>query len=74
MRIDDILIRRNPLNTGNTRTWVMHVEISGFKFTGEFADLGGFMTAVGEMAQFFAVKMGVMKANKQTTTRPILNA
>lgn len=74
MRIDDIIIRRNPLNEIGARTFVMHIEISGYKFTGEFADMGGFLTAVSEMAQFFAVKMGKMKSKHQTTTRPILNA
>ncbi len=73
MILDDIIIRRNPLNTGNTRTWVMHIEIAGFKFTGEFADFGGFLTAVSEAAQFFAIKTGRMKSKDQQTTRPILN-
>lgn len=70
MRIDDIMIRRNPLNAS---TFVLHVEISGFKFTGEFADMGGFLTAVSEMAQFFAIKLGKMKSKDQKTSRPILN-
>lgn len=70
MRIDDIMIRRNPLNAS---TFVLHVEINGFKFTGEFADMGGFLTAVSEMAQFFAIKLGKMKSKDQKTSRPILN-
>lgn len=71
MKIDDILIRRNPLNP---HTFVLHAEVQGFKFTGEFAEFEGFLTAVSEMAQFFAIKTGKMKSSAQTTTRPILNA
>lgn len=73
MRLDDIIIRRNPLNTQGVTTYVMHAEVAGFKFTGEFADMGGFLAAVSEMAQFFAIKTGRMKSKDQTTTRPILN-
>jgi hypothetical protein len=71
MRLDEILIRRNP---NNITTFILHAETQGFKFTGEFADMGGFLTAVSEMAQFFAIKTGRMKSKDQQTTRPILNA
>lgn len=71
MRLDEILIRRNPTNVS---TFILHAEVQGFKFTGEFADMGGFLTAVSEMAQFFAIKTGKMKSKDQKTTRPILNA
>lgn len=71
IRIDDILIRRNPLNQAN---FVLHIEACGCKFTGEFHDFGGFLTAVSEAAQFFAIKAGKMKSKDQTTTKPILNA
>lgn len=71
MRLDEILIRRNP---NNIQTFILHAETQGFKFTGEFADMGGFLTAVSEMAQFFAIKTGRMKSKDQKTTRPILNA
>lgn len=71
MRIDEILIRRNPINVA---TFIVHAEVQGYRFTGEFADMGGFLTAVAEMAQFFAIKTGRMKSKDQSTTRPILNA
>ena len=45
MRLDEIIIRRNPTNVS---TFILHAEVQGFKFTGEFADMGGFLTAVSE--------------------------
>lgn len=71
MVFDEIILRRNP---NNRMTFILHAESQGFRFTGEFADMGGFLTAVSEMAQFFAVKTGKMKTKDQKTTRPILNA
>lgn len=71
MTFDEIILRRNP---NNRATFILHAESHGFKFTGEFADMGGFLTAVSEMAQFFAIKTGKMKSKDQQTTRPILNA
>ena len=71
MQIDEMILRRNPMNA---RTFVLHCESMGFKYTGEFADMQGFLLAVGEMAQFFAIKSGKMKSKDQTTTRPILNS
>jgi hypothetical protein len=70
MKIDDIVLGRNP---NNRATFILHIEAIGCKFTGEFADFGGMMTAVSEAAQFFLIKAGKMKSKDQTTTRPILH-
>lgn len=58
MRIDDIIVRKSPVHD---RAWVLHVEMTGYKFTGYFEDWGGFLTAVQECATFFAVKWGKAK-------------
>ena len=71
MKLDEMILRRNPLNA---RTFVLHCESRGCQYTGEFADMQGFLLAVSEMAQFFAIKSGRMKSKDQTTTRPILNS
>lgn len=70
MRIDDIVLKKSPVHE---RAWVLHVEMTGYKFSGYFDDWGGFLTAVTECATFFAVRWGKAKLNdsKRFMTRDV---
>ncbi len=75
MKLLDISIRKSPVMLGS---WVMEVEVDTqfgpMKATQYFDDMGGFLTAVREMATFFAVRIGRIKsddANARLVTRPL---
>lgn len=70
MRIDEFIVGPAKSEHG---THVMHVEMGGYKFTGYFADLSGYLSATQEMIQFFALKQGKLKTSEQTLTRPVIN-
>jgi hypothetical protein len=67
--LDDISIA--PSRLASAGKWKMQIEVSGFRYTGFFSDFGGFLTAVTDAAQFFAVRTGRMKLKDAKTTRPL---
>lgn len=69
MKIDNILIQRSPVH--DKGVFVLHVEMIGFKFTGYFDDMPGFLTAVTDAAKFFAVRMGRISNAQARATREI---
>ena len=52
------------------RRKLLHVEIGGNTFTGSFDyNLPSFLTCIGEMGKFFAVKAGRMKESEAGLTK-----
>lgn len=73
MRIDNILI--GPATRDGVKCNVLHMEVSGYKFTGYFLDqMDSYLSCMQEAVQFFALKTGKLKQGQQTLTRPVLNA
>jgi len=69
MRIQNILVQKSPVHE---RAWAMHIEINDCKFTGYFDDFGGFITAVGEAAKYFAVRAGKLRVKDANLTRTVV--
>lgn len=65
MQIDDISITR--LFPG----WVLSIESGGYKFTGNFDNLLGFMHAVGDAVKYFGQAHGLLerKANGEYVSK-----
>lgn len=69
MKIDNILIQPSPVH--DKGVYVLHMEIMGFKFSGYFDTMAGFLTAVTDAAKFFAVRMGRISNAQARATREI---
>ncbi len=69
MIIDDIFVKRSPVHA--SKTWVLHIEIGGFTYSGYFDTFAGFLSAVTDAGGFFAVKMSKARADQVKTTRPL---
>lgn len=72
MKIDNILIQRSPMH--DKGVFVLHMEIGGFKYSGYFDTMPGFLTAVGDAAKFFMVKFGRLSNAQAKATREIEDA
>ena len=65
MIIDDISIKKTIAG------WHLDIEAVGLRFTGEFWDFRGFLTAVFDAARYYAVAIGRFKQNTAPLTRPV---
>jgi hypothetical protein len=68
LKLTDIRIERVATMPG-ARSLVM--EWGDLKFTGYFDDMGGFITAVGEAARFYAVRNGLLRSKDARFTREV---
>ena len=68
LRLTDIRIDRVATMPGARS---LYIEWGDLKFTGYFDDFGGFITAVGEAAKFYAVRAGLLRAKDARATRDI---
>lgn len=69
MEIDNIIVQRSPIDGGGK--YVMHVELNGYKFSGYFSDMPGYLTAIADMSKFFMVKMGKLSNAQAKATLEI---
>lgn len=51
--------------------WQLDIEAVGLRFTGQFWDFRGFLTAVFDAGRFFAVALGGMKQKDAPLTRTL---
>jgi hypothetical protein len=68
MRITDISIERSLVDVG---TWKFELEINACRFTGYFADFGGFITMIAEATKFFAIRAGKLRVKDANLTRAV---
>lgn len=69
MQIDDIQVKRSSLpSEGN---FIMNIELMGFRFTGYFNDMEGYLLAVSEASRFFMVKLGKINNEQAKLTREV---
>lgn len=66
MKITDCSLTRSAIMVG---AYTFRMEIGGNVFEGTFDDFGGFVTMVRDMATFYAVRAGKLKAKDANATR-----
>lgn len=71
MKIDQITIKESNVFSPNFngKKWALHIESAGYKYTGYFDNLMGFMQACSEAMKFFGQAHGAITVDKDGTVR-----